>query len=43
MAEAAKLATGESLPRSTFSGGKETNNRLKELGFTIELKAPGMA
>jgi hypothetical protein len=32
---AAQIATGRQLPRRTFHGGPETNERLSELGFSI--------
>jgi hypothetical protein len=38
---AAQIATGSELPRDTFSGGPETNDRLIKLGFDVLPKAPG--
>jgi len=38
VALAAELATGSQLPSDTFGGGKETNDFLRRLGFTIVRK-----
>jgi 5-methylcytosine-specific restriction enzyme B len=40
---AAELATGNELPRSKFSGGPQTNDPLKKLGFDVEPKAAAKA
>jgi hypothetical protein len=39
---AVEFATGTALPRSGFSGGDQTNRRLEQLEFEIQLK-PGVA
>jgi 5-methylcytosine-specific restriction protein A len=38
---ASRIATGQPLPRSDFSGGDQTNSRLRALGFEIRTK-PGV-
>jgi hypothetical protein len=41
LSKAAELATGNKLPRNKFSGGDQTNEPLKKLGFDVVPKSPG--
>jgi hypothetical protein len=40
LSKAAEIATGNKLPRSKFSGGPQTNDPLKKLGFDVVPKSP---